>query len=512
MVTDQEARSERYDVIVVGGGMGGISAGAFLAKAGRKVVVLESQDGPGGYAHAFQRGPYTFDPAVHIAPQAHPGQPYDILLRALGVKDSVTFLPIDSMYGVAYPGFREHFPFGREPFIEAHERHFPGQADNLRRFWKLALQVTRESQELSPRIAFRDIDKAVAQFPTLFKYRNASLSAVVDEFVDDPKLKALVTVSWPYLGLPPNELSYFSWSGMMVAHLEDGPSYPQGSFQRVADAFVTALKRHGGEFVPRATVSKILVEDGRAAGVRLESGNVLRAPVVISNADVTHTFEELVGMEHLPASFVRNFRRLKPSLSAVILYAATSLDLRQYEAVHETFVSRHWDHNLTLRDVFAAQPGGMWFNVPTLADPSLAPPGEHIVILSSLALYDIGRPWSGERERMLDALIGVVDGVYPGFRNAVRHAELATPVTLERFGRNRQGAIYGWANTASQAGTKRPARHTPLEGLYLSGHWTQPGTGNFRAVYSGLLLASELLGYESGHDYMAELVRDAGAS
>ena len=511
MATQQyEPRSEHYDVIVVGGGMGGLSSGAFLAKSGRHVLVLEGQDGPGGYAHAFQRGPYTFDPAVHITPQARKGLPYDLLLRILGVKDEVEFLPIDAMYSAVYPGLREHLPVGREAFIAAHDRHFPGETDGLRRFWQLAAQVTRESQELAPQIAFRDLDKAVARYPTLFKYRNLPVSAVLDEFITDPRLKTLATTSWPYLGLPPDELSFFSWSGMMMSILDDGPSYSKGSFQRVADAFVTALAKHGGEFVARTTVEKILVEEGRVTGVRLAGGRVIRAPLVVSNADARQTFEELVGAEQLPASFMRNFRRLHPSLSAVVVYAATSLDLRQHDAAHETFVSRHWDHNETHRDILAGRPGGMWINVPTLVDPSLAPAGEHIVITTSLAPFDIGKPWGDERSRYTEALVNEVEGVYPGFRDAITHIETATPATLQRFGRNSQGAIYGWANTASQAGTKRPNRQTPIRGLYLAGHWTQPGSGNFRAVYSGLLLSAEIQGYESGGDYMDELVRDAG--
>jgi prolycopene isomerase len=505
-----EPRDNAYDVVIIGGGLGGLSAGAFLAKGGRKVLVVERQDGPGGYAHAFRRGPYIFDPAVHITAQARQGLLFDILLRVLGVADQVEFIPIESMYGVVYPGLREHLPIGREPFVEAHLRHFPGEADGLRRFWQICAQVTRESQELPPQIAFRDLDKAVAKYPTLFKYRNLTVSQVADEFLTDPQVKTFATTSWPYVGLPPDELSYFSWSAMMMSTLDDGPAYSKGSFQRVADALVTAIERNGGEFVPNTSAEKILVGDGRVAGVLLAGGRTLRAPIVVSNADARHTFEDLVGPEHLPAGFMRNIQRLRPSLSAVVIFAATSLDLSQHGAAHETFVSRHWDHNETYRDVLAGRPGGMWINVPTLADPSLAPQGEHLVIMTSLAPFDLGKPWPEEQPRYTEAMVDEIEKVFPGFRRSITHIETATPPTLARYAHNTEGALYGWANTPAQAGTKRPSRRTPIEGLYLAGHWSQPGTGSFRAVYSGLLASQELQGYYSLADYMDTMVREAG--
>jgi prolycopene isomerase len=300
------------------------------------------------------------------------------------------------MYGVTFPGLREHMPIGREAFLDAHARHFPREKEGLRRFLQMAAQVTRESQELSPQVSLRDLDRSVARYPTLFKYRNLTVSQAIDEYVTDPRARALVTTSWPYLGLPPDELSFFSWSGMVMSMLDDSPFYSKGSFQRVADAFVTALTRAGGEFVPRTTVEKILVEDGKAAGVRLEGGRVVRAPIVVSNVDARQTYEELVGPEHLPASFTRNLGRMRPSLSAVVVYAATRLDLKAQHAAHETFLNKHWDHAESHRDVLAGRPGGMWVNVPSLIDPSLAPEGEHNVIATTLAPFDIGRPWSGE--------------------------------------------------------------------------------------------------------------------
>jgi prolycopene isomerase len=505
------AQDESYDVIVVGGGFGGLTAGALLGKAGRHVLVVDRQDGPGGNAHAFRRGPYVFDPAIHVTGQAGRGLPFDIILRVLGVADLVDFTRLDSMYGTRFPGLHEHLPIGREAFLDAHARHFPGERDGLRRLLDVAARTTRESQELSPKVGLRDLDKAVARYPTLFKYRNLTVSQVVDEHLRDPRAKAFVTSSWPYLGLPPEELSFFSWSGMLMSMLDDGPYYSRGSFQRVADALVTALERSGGEFVAKTRVEKILIEGGRVAGVRLEGGRTLRAPIVVSNIDARKTYEDLVGTEHLPEAFVRNLKRLHPSFSAVVVYAGTRLDMgAQPHPAHETFLNRHWDHRETQRDILAGRPGGMWVNVPSLVDPSLAPAGEHVVIATSLAPFAIGESWSDAKQRYTDALVSEVDGAFPGFKDAITHIETATPLTFAHFGGTDEGAIYGWANTAAQAGTKRPSRTTPIPGLHLTGHWTQPGSGSFRAVWSGMLVSSEIQNYETPVTYMDTLVKDAG--
>jgi prolycopene isomerase len=209
---------------------------------------------------------------------------------------------------------------------------------------------------------------------------------------------------------------------------------------------------------------------------------------VISNADARHTLEELVGVEHLPPRLVKRLQRMEPSFSAFAIYAATSLDMHALDAAHEAFLYTHWDHEATHRDILAGRPGGMWANVPTLEDPSLAPDGEHLVILTSLAPYDIGRPWQDVREAYAEQMLSTFEeAMFPGLRDSLTFMETATPLTLERFTLNHRGAIYGWAVTPNQVGTKRLAHETPVEGLYLSGHWTHEGPASFRAILSGIM-------------------------
>jgi prolycopene isomerase len=305
-------------------------------------------------------------------------------------------------------------------------------------------------------------------------------------------LRSVVSVAWAYLGSPPSRLDFVTFSTVLSVYLE-GCFYPEGGFQSLASALHEGMEKHGGELVLGRRVAGITVKDGRAAGVELEDGTPVAAERVISNADATATFEELVGADHLPGGFMKRLRRMKPSVSAVIVFIATSLDLREMGAVHEVFRPLHVDHDDTWADIQEGRPGGMFGTVPTLSDPALAPEGEHILTVHSLAPFDIGEPWEERAEAYGDQVVEAYEKVFPGLRESITFREVATPRALQRHSLNRDGAAYGWENIPTQTGGKRSPHIAPLDGLFLSGHWTQPGTGSLRAFVSGMHTAQLVL-------------------
>jgi prolycopene isomerase len=488
----REEPADAYDVVVIGAGIGGLSAAALLAREGKSVGVLEQADAAGGYAHSFKRGAYTFDPAIHVFPQGEDGQLPDAVFRYLGVRDQLRLIPFDHNYSAFFPDLEIRTPFGIEGFIDVHQELFPEHAEAIERFVRLCRTVHHQAHQQPPQIGLRNLDAYVEKFPELFKYLRATLKDVLDEHFTDEKVKGVMAALWPYPGAPPSRQSFVTFATTLSVYV-DGATYPEGSVQSLVDALVAATENHGGDLMLNTLVREITVEDGRASGVVLADGTEVRADVVISNADAKRTFEEMVGEEHLPGTFLKRMRRMTPSLSAVLVFTGTTLDLSERGLAHEVFYYRYYDQERVHQDISEGKPGGAWASIPTLLDPSLAPPGEHVIILSSMAQYDIGRPWEDEIDRFADELIGDFEHVFPGMREAMTYMETATPLAMERFCLNHGGAAYGWENTPTQTGGKRSPHVTPIESLFLSGHWTQPGSGSVRALVSGIHTAQLVL-------------------
>ena len=490
-----EGRDTDFDVVVVGSGLGGLSAAALLARGGFHVAVVERNQQPGGCAQAFRRGDYQFDPAVHVTLEAGPGIFTANMLDHLGVADRVQFVTTDHTYRAVYPDTTIEAPPGRRAFLEYHQELFPDDADGLSTLFGMRAALFEQLALLPQKLDARSLEAAMEAAPLVFRYRSATVAEVLSEHLRDPRCAAAFASAWPYVGSPPSRLSFLLFNQMLESfHM--GAYYPLGGFQTLVDAFGEALVGAGGALLVDNEVTRIVIEDERAVGVDLAGGERLSARVVISNADAHHTFADLVGWDRVPAAYRRRFDRYRVSPSAFAIYGVLHADPVALGLGHENFVFTDWDHEHTWREVQEGRPGGMWLTVPTLMDDGLAPEGVHLAIVTSLAPARADGTWHERRDDYAAALLDAARLAVPDAAEAIEIVDVATPDSLAAYTRNHDGAIYGWENTPAQTASKRLGHRTPVGGLFLSGHWTEEGSGSFRVMTSGrataALVATEL--------------------
>ncbi|MEN8133053.1 MAG: NAD(P)-binding protein, partial [Pseudomonadota bacterium] len=246
-----------YDVIVVGGGLGGLTAGALLAKEGKQVLVVEGEERPGGFIREFRHGPYLINPAIHSIMGCNPAGPLgqgviDALLDHLGVRDQCQFVTVDPLYRAQFPDFQMDVPLGRDAFLEAYLRHFPDEADGLRDLADLCSAIFQEFMRFPSALRWHDWVSMPLRFPKMFRFANATLGGVLDKYLTEPKLKSAYAILHPYLASPPSKLSFLLWAVMMASYIEQGAFYCEGGFQKVADALIEGLTRLGGQLVLEA--------------------------------------------------------------------------------------------------------------------------------------------------------------------------------------------------------------------------------------------------------------------
>lgn len=491
-------RESTYDIVVIGGGMGGLTAGALLAHAGKKVLVVEAGAQPGGYASALRVGQYTFDRADHLIMGCEETGPLgqgtvDAVLRHLGVRERCTFVRMDDpVYVGRFPDLTVSVPHGLEAFVESHVRHFPGEAAGLRRLAQLSSDILRELSAVPIKLRLRDLPSLRSRFPNIFRFRNATMSDVFDRELNDPRLRQVCGMLSTWIGPPPHQASFLLWAGMTAAYVEEGAYYCLGSFQTLADAIATGLTTAGGELLLEHRVERILTEDGRVNGVVLDDGRRIETTLVISNIDARQTIEKLMDPNDVSSRYMRRLRRMSLSPTAAAMYVATDLDVRQLGAAHDTTLYSGWNHERSASGAPEWEVRGFSILIPTLKDPSLAPAGEHLVILKAFSPPE-QELLPGASDGLAGRMLELAEEVLPDLRKHLTFVyegpEGTSPMRLHTL-----APVYGWAATPDQTGARRLPQEGPIGGLLLSGHWTQPGHGVSVVMRSGVGAARLALG------------------
>jgi phytoene desaturase len=482
------------DVIVVGGGVGGLSCAIHLAKAGLEVHVIEAGDRPGGCCKTTRQDGYLFeDGALWLSQDYlcrgifdHLGLSFDEFVPATRLDPSTRCLLPDN----------ESFLFKPDASAVAAEvaRLSPGDRAHLDRF--MAEMARREifldrllyGGPLTWRIL---VD---AGFWRNLRFLLESYEHVVKRYFVDPQVKLAFYRPTLFLGLPPSECPA-SFILSSYGEITSGSSYPVGGMGRIPGSLREIGEDFGVEFSFGKRVRRIVVERRKALGVELQDGEFLAAEHVVSNAHVRSTYLDLVGSDHLPQTALRKLRHL--DLGHSYFMVQLGLDTVIEGAANQPLippVNKLADFWSSLKGDI---PNPLYPNLAIIpAQAKVAPRGSSVVgIYHAMPHRPEAGTWEERKDRLADLMIDRAEmATGLKLREHIATMRVRTPEDLEADFGLPEGAMYGLAPTWWQSGLGRPRQRSPwIEGLHLTGQTTHPGLGVANAMCSGAMTAKILV-------------------
>ena len=488
-----------WDVIVIGAGVGGLVTASQLAAKGAKVLVLERYLIPGGSGGSFKREGYTFDVGASMIFGFGEKGHTNLLTRALAdVGQHCDTIPDPAQLEYHLPGgLNVSVDRDYEQFLADLSALFPHEAKGIRAFYDACWQVFR-CLDAMPLLSLEDpayLAKVFFKAPLaclgLARWLPVNVGDVARQHLSDPALLKFIDMECFCWSVMPADLTPMINAGMVFSDRHAGGiNYPKGGVGVIAAKLVAGLESHGGAIRYKARVTQVLLENNTAVGVKLASGEELRARRVVSNATRWDTFGALVDAAHTPKAETTWRRRYKPSPSFLSLHLGIDAQIvPQAYHCHHLLLER-WEE-------MEAEQGVVFVSMPTLLDPELAPVGRHIVHAftpSSMEHWQGLTPAAYQAKKQADAdrLIGRLEAILPGLSGAIRHREVGTPRSHRRF-LGRMGGSYGPIPALRLPGLlPMPFNRTGLAGLYAVGDSCFPGQGLNAVAFSGFACAHRI--------------------
>ncbi|MGB3325670.1 MAG: NAD(P)/FAD-dependent oxidoreductase [Mycolicibacterium fortuitum] len=520
-----------WDAIVVGSGMGGMTAAAYLAAAGRRTLVVEQGDVLGGCTHVFRRKGFEFEVGVHyLGDCGRPEGNIPTILRGVGVDKRVEFAEIDpdGFDVLAFPSVTFAVPRGWDAYRDRLIETFPDDAAALRRYVRVIRKLADAVDRATTPASLRGSAAMAARAGWAAPLALVPLTRLFDICRLGPAPRPVLGGQTPAYAAPGERAPAIVQAGFLKNYVEGGAYFPVGGGQMLSATMAEVVRANDGDFRLNARVRRILVDGGRVRGVELDGGERISAPVVVSNADIKRTYLELLDpavVSPLKRRLVSGYAMAWPLFNT---YLGVDIDLSQTMGSAQIWKFRADADFGPMQKALSWDAAGRdrtrWLqsvrdNIGAMihiagnkdTDTAYAPEGHSVVEIMTYLPPDhdlwgvpAGGPVAGAKYRdnpdylavkdaVTEILIDLAAEVIPNLRDHLVWKEAGTPITQERYTHSTGGGSYGIEMTLRQLGPLRPGPKTEIGGLFLAGASQGWGPGVEGVMLSGVGAAGAVL-------------------
>ncbi|WP_063850497.1 FAD-dependent oxidoreductase [Flammeovirga sp. SJP92] len=496
-----------FDTIIIGGGLGGLTAGATLAKLGKKVLLLEQHYVVGGCATTFKRKDFVMEVGLHEMDGLFEKDLKQDIFKFLEVEKNVDMIQVPELYRLKSHNLDFVFPHGNNESINALIEKFPSEEKGIRAFMKLMNGVLEELPSFPNKKWKQNLSLPFMPLthPNVVKASRKTVGEWLDHYFEDEDLKLLLQANLLYYHDDPYTMSMIYFSAAQSSYIQGGGHFVKGGSQKLSDYLASVIDQNKGQVQVGKKVNKIIIENGKAVGVEyIEKYNPDNIHTVFASKIIANTAIPLV-QKLLPAKegkkLNQKIKNLKAACSLLSIYIGFKKEIKALgNKYYSTFISG--DNVSSIKDVYSNNRGS-WnkrnfvFVDYSQIDSQLAPEGKSFgAICTADYLTDwehlSAKEYMQKKEEVAQIFFNRLEKHFPGIKDEIEYYEVGTSKTIQRYTMNPEGTPYGFAQTASQAGKNRTLLTSPIPNLHFAGAWTFPGGGFTGAIISGFLSAQEV--------------------
>ena len=482
----------KYDVIIIGGGLAGLSSALKLSQNGKKVAVFEKHFMAGGYATNFKRKDkdgnlYVFDVSLHGIGGLLPGNAFYNHMKDINMIDKVEVLRKKETGTIYSNGCEIDVPDTFEKYRDHLVNRYSSYKDKIYKLFKEIYSLKEEMESGKPPVIYQ-------------KMQDISLYNYLKSFIDDEKFIEEFSFLWLYYGLPPKKLNALFYMLAWISYHIGGTFYIKGGAGKLSDTFVEEIKKNGGEVYLSNEIVKIDIEGNNVTAVHTRRGNKYDAEKFIFACDPNHLINLMDNNNENVIEYKKKLDNNDVGISLSQLYIG--LDCKTTEVgitKADYFISNGVNYEDAYKNILE---GNYSDNILGLTSYDVLDKDVGVFVV---VFGDHIKNWpqykSEEYKRKKEEVTNeILENVYKNFPNVKGHIkvlELGTPHTMKRYTNNTQGAVYGWEQNIRQGGFNRLSNKSDFNNVFLSGAWTNPGGGFEGAITGGILTAERILKEDS---------------